>query len=305
MELAFHVICFIAPYFSCRPTPHRPTQDKVKKIKEKLAIRTVMYDRKVARIKRKAEAKAVAAMAKKSTMSAARGFLLCNCLRVPLRNSRLLCEAHWSFGVCSSVCTFLGKTRFLELACTLCLYVAFARAVSHSAKSVNSPVLDTPLTGPLADTPWLSALPATVPRERFPAMCVLLSNICFVVKLAAELACLGLAGAGGSVVKKIQPLRLPVLKAQKMPVSLIEQHEDPAKQDCFFGHLDARQPRGRDESMNHDSIVGFRFRSPPPPWSPSLLVVTAMLLRAPTDAPGLTRNCPCVFVYVCSNISIL
>ena len=56
----------------------------------------------------------------------------------------------------------------------------------------------------------------------------------------ARLSCLGFAG----VTKKLKPLRLPALKPQKMPLSLIAKDEDPAKKDDFFGHLDARQPRG-------------------------------------------------------------
>ena len=69
-------------YFpSCQRTP---PQDRVKKAHEKLALKTLMYDRKVARMQRKAAAKAAAAMAKKVT--SAKGFLLCYCLSVPLWN---------------------------------------------------------------------------------------------------------------------------------------------------------------------------------------------------------------------------
>lgn len=55
------------------------------------------------------------------------------------------------------------------------------------------------------------------------------------------MSCLGFAGVS-KLLKK--PLRLPALKPQKMPLSLIAKDEDPAKKDDFFGHLDARQPRG-------------------------------------------------------------
>lgn len=69
-------------FLSCQRTP---PQERVKRAHEKLALKTLMYDRKVARMQRKAAAKAAATMAKKTT-AGPKGFLLCYCLSVPLWN---------------------------------------------------------------------------------------------------------------------------------------------------------------------------------------------------------------------------
>ena len=67
------------PFFFCQRQLLHPPQEKVRKARDKLAAKTAMYDRKVARMKRKAAAKAAAIQAKKTALASTRGRWIFSC----------------------------------------------------------------------------------------------------------------------------------------------------------------------------------------------------------------------------------